>query len=450
MAAEWSGASGQTSNKLSFSAVQPADEGDYTVVITNLAGAVTSEPARLWVVPLGNALLRSDFYSAGRRLPYFYHVPTNYVSTRSYPLVCLFHGAGGDENTFTAGIPGVLTAYASWPPFKVFASYGQQATDPAIVVWPTRRALENSDWMPEYIQLTSALLVWLNSQYNIDTNRIYVGGLSQGVHGAWDLLGLRPGDFAGAMVQAGWSGSTSAASIKDVPLWIACAADDEMVNVGDSRSMVSSLRRAGGNPIYTEFQTGGHADGIGQGLRTPAAVDWLLAQRRGVAPTNEPLLSIASPTLQAVLRTGATNLNLAGSAAALDRNVTRVTWTNFANNTKGVATGTNLWSVTNLPLVTNRTNVIAVVATTTSWAPAFGGNTTFNDTLTVIQAPIRATLMLQGTQAILNWTGGGAPYRVQRATDLAARDWTDYLTDATPPVSLPLTGQAGFYRILGE
>jgi hypothetical protein len=33
--------SGQTSNKLSFSAVQPADEGDYTVVVTNAAGAVT-------------------------------------------------------------------------------------------------------------------------------------------------------------------------------------------------------------------------------------------------------------------------------------------------------------------------------------------------------------------------------------------------------------------------
>ena len=39
--------SGQTSNKLSFSAVQPADEGDYTVVVRNVAGAITSEPTRL-------------------------------------------------------------------------------------------------------------------------------------------------------------------------------------------------------------------------------------------------------------------------------------------------------------------------------------------------------------------------------------------------------------------
>jgi hypothetical protein len=28
--------------------------------------------------------------------------------------------------------------------------------------------------------------------------------------------------------------------------------------------------------------------------------------------------------------------------------------------------------------------------------------------------------------------------------------WTNFLPDATPPVSLPLDGTAGFYRILGR
>ena len=191
--------------------------------------------------------------------------------------------------------------------------------------------------------------------------------------------------------------------------------------------------------------TGGHYDGILHGLvRTPVVAKtgcW----RSGAAWPRPTSRSFPSPIrlTQAVLPTGATNLNLAGSAAALGRDVIRVTWTNFANNAKGVASGTNVWSVTNIPLVANKTNVVVVVGTTTSWAPAFGGNTTFNDTLTVIQSPIRATLTLQGTEAILNWTGGGPPYRVQRATDLAAGDWTDFLTNATPPVTLPLTVRPG-------
>ena len=106
--------------------------------------------------------------------------------------------------------------------------------------------------------------------------------------------------------------------------------------------------------------------------------------------------------------------------------------------------------MTNIPLVAGRTNVVVVVGTTTSWAPAFGGSTTFNDALTVIQAPIRAALTLQGTNALLNWTGGGPPYSVQQATDLILDDWNDFLPDATPPVSLPLDGTAGFYRITGR
>jgi hypothetical protein len=93
-----------------------------------------------------------------------------------------------------------------------------------------------------------------------------------------------------------------------------------------------------------------------------------------------------------------------------------------------------------------------VVATTTSWAPAFGGNTTFNDLLQVIQAPIRATLVWQGTNAVLNWTGGSPPYRVLFADDLTSGTWIELLPDATPPVTLPCPTDAdgGFFRIVGQ
>jgi hypothetical protein len=115
-----------------------------------------------------------------------------------------------------------------------------------------------------------------------------------------------------------------------------------------------------------------------------------------------------------------------------------------------VASGNNLWSATNIPLVANKTNLVVVIGTTTSWAPAYGGNTTFNDALTVVCYPIQATLTLQGAEVLLNWTGGGPPYNVQRATDLAVGDWTDVRTNVVPPVTLPLDRAAGFYRIVGQ
>ena len=185
------------------------------------------------------------------------------------------------------------------------------------------------------------------------------------------------------------------------------------------------------------------------GWATPAIIDWVLAQRRGVAATAEPLLTITNPTQTAWL-TGATNLNAAGSALALDEDVTGVSWENAANRLTGVATGANAWSVTGIPLVPGKTNAVVVTGTTTSWAPACGGSTTFNQTLLVVCSPIQATLAWQGTSALLNWTGGAPPYRIQRATDLIAADWTEILSDATPPLILPLTRPCGFYRIIGQ
>ena len=443
--------SGQTSNKLSFSAVQPADEGDYTVVVTNVVGSVTSEPTRLWVVPPATEFIKGNLTNqAGVRLPYFYLLPTNYTATRRYPLLFSFHGLPNDEtmiNTPNYGYPG----YANLPATKVFASYRQQEMDPMILLWPVRRAGDAyADWTPQYLQLASNLVDRFLSEFSIDTNRVYVSGYSQGVNAAWDMIGMRPGFFAGAAIGAGCQGGTPAAAIKNMPIWALCAQDDDAGQIGNTRSFVTALRRAGGNPIYTEYVSGGHLGGIFMGVCTPAFVNWMLPQRRGVPGTAEPLVSITAPTEAAIYLTGMTNLNLAGSAAALDRNITQVAWTNFANNAKGVASGTNVWSVVNIPLVANKTNIVVVVGTTTSWAPAFGGNTTFNDTLTVVQSPIRATLTLQGTELILNWTGGGPPYRAQRATDLAAGDWTDFLPNVVPAVSLPLDGESGFYRIVGQ
>jgi hypothetical protein len=63
---------------------------------------------------------------------------------------------------------------------------------------------------------------------------------------------------------------------------------------------------------------------------------------------------------------------------------------------------------------------------------------------------LRATLVVQGSGATLSWTGGVPPYRVQRATNLTARDWVDVLTNAVPPVTLTLERQAEFYRIIGQ
>jgi predicted esterase len=432
----------KTNSSLSITSAEPTDEGDYIVVVTNLAGAATSEPFRLHVVPPTADFIRGNFTNTvGQRLPYFSLIPTNYNPNQRYPLICLFHGTSQDENNF-------LSTAALTPYKLVFSTYRQQATDPAIVVWPTRRAGETS-WT-SVTNLIPDWLDWLMSQFSIDTNRVYIGGGSSGVPAAWVVMGMRPGYFAAAVQGAGGSHiSYPASTIKDVPSWWSCGGEDT-VNLPTTRAAVIALRQAGGNPIYTEYKSGSHAEGISMLWYTPAFREWFFAQRRNPTVTNEPLLSIASPTEQPVHLTGAAKLDVAGSAGALGETIIGVSWTNLANNTKGIATGNNAWSVTGIPLLANKTNFIIVAASTTSWAPAFGGSTTFNDTLTIIQSPIRATLALHGTNVVLNWIGGGPPYRVQRATELTAGAWSDILANATPPLLLSAEDEAAFYRVIGQ
>jgi predicted esterase len=434
---------GQTDKNLSITNARPADEGDYTVVVANPVGHVASAPARLYVVPPATNMIKANFVdNTAARLPYFYHLPEDYSPARAYPLVVLLHGTPGDENT----TPPFLAAYSFT---RVFASYRQQATDPVLLVWPTRRPNENS-WTDQYLRQVSGLIDKLRGDFNINTNRIYIGGASEGVHAVWDLVGMRPSFFAAALLGAGWAGSTKPALVKDLPIWVECAANDEGGQLGNTRALVTALRNAGGRPIYAEYLTGGHYDGAGMLLRTPAVVDWILAQRRGNPCTNAPLLCITNPAPDALFTTGASAVSLAGWADAADYPVMRVHWTNTTAGKGGLASGTNLWSAAGVPLLANKTNLIVVAGTTTSGSSGYGGSTTFNDTIAVFSTPLKANISHQPSSVVLTWTGGAPPFHIQHAPSLSSSDWAIIQSNAVPPLTLPLNGDSGFYRILGR
>jgi len=429
---------GQTNKTLKISATQPADEGNYDVVVSNASGSVTSYGARLYAVPPTKELIKANHTNAAKvRLPYFYHLPTGNDPARRYPLILILTGGGIDELNLFSALPAQ---------FYVHTSYGRQAADPSLVVYITRRA-GDGDWTPQYLQQSAALLDELIAAFSVDTNRVYVMGSSQAAPASWDLLRLRPGLFAAATLAAGWKGTAPAALIKDVPIRVWHAADD-FVSVSGSRELVQALRQAGGHPIYTEFLIGGHAGGIGQGDMSVEIHDWLMAQRRGVASVERPLLSITTPISQERFVTSAATVDLAGSAEAMGETVTGVSWENLTTRAKGAALGTDSWSVATVPLRGNATNVIVVTAITASGFPVNGGTTTFSDTLFVASLPIILSLKLQASKVSLSWIGGTGPFRVQKATNLSLADWQDYQTNAQPPLTLDAGGATGFYRVV--
>ncbi|HOT89591.1 MAG TPA: prolyl oligopeptidase family serine peptidase, partial [Bacteroidales bacterium] len=105
-----------------------------------------------------------------------------------------------------------------------------------------------------YIKLIDSL----NKNLNIGPKRIYITGISMGGFGTWDAISRWPKKFAAAVPVCGGADTSKADIIKDIPIWAFHGEKDQVVLTSRSRNMIQALKKAGGNPKYTEYPELGH------------------------------------------------------------------------------------------------------------------------------------------------------------------------------------------------
>ncbi len=120
----------------------------------------------------------------------------------------------------------------------------------------------------------------LIAEENGDPSRVYITGLSMGGAGTWDMLAHYPNRFAAAIPICGPTSKQFAEYIPDLPIWVFHGADDSVVSVTDSRSIVAALRQQGKEVIYTEFEGVDHNSWDYVYADQLFVLDWLFAQRR--------------------------------------------------------------------------------------------------------------------------------------------------------------------------
>jgi predicted peptidase len=219
----------------------------------------------------------------GMTLPYRLLIPENYDPKKRYPLVVFLHGAGerGEDNKAQL-VHGVAE----------FVKPDNRQKYPCFLIapqCPTGKRWAEVDWgaeshtMPkepsEPGRLTLELIAALQKEFPIDAKRLYLTGLSMGGYGTWDLISRRPELFAAAVPVCGGGDEAAAARIAKIPIWVFHGAKDRAVKVDRSRNMVNALKKAGGNPRYTEYPDVGHDSWV------PAYHDaemfaWLFAQKK--------------------------------------------------------------------------------------------------------------------------------------------------------------------------
>lgn len=216
-------------------------------------------------------------------------VPARSASSRHPPVILFLHGSGerGDDGLkpTAVGIGSYLRAHLD--------------SFPAIVVFP--QAPEGSEWSSN-LDLAFATLDAATREFNGDTARTYLTGMSMGGYGVWDVALRAPTRFAalvpvcGAVVPprpqrpslfvAAVAGEADpytaiAQRLRGVPVWIFHGAKDDVVPPRDDRMLITAFRMAGATDArYTEFPEANHNSWDPAYSQTPEFWNWLFAQTR--------------------------------------------------------------------------------------------------------------------------------------------------------------------------
>ncbi|MEO6404709.1 MAG: prolyl oligopeptidase family serine peptidase [Ferruginibacter sp.] len=224
------------------------------------------------------------FINNGDTLNYRLLYP-DYDTFQKYPLVIFLHGSGerGTDNE----------AQLKWGVMN-FASDKMMIAHPAIVIAPQcppnmswDNITENRSTREIHIKtspsksmvLTIALIQQLIKTMPIDTNRIYITGLSMGGYGTYDAIERYPHLFAAAVPVCGAGDISKASVIAHIPIWVFHGAEDPAVSPIYSSDMVIALQKAGSRPGFTLYPGVGHFSWLAA-YSDASMFDWLFKQHK--------------------------------------------------------------------------------------------------------------------------------------------------------------------------
>lgn len=230
------------------------------------------------------------FNSGDGELLYQILLPQNFSEEKEYPLVLFLHGAGerGSDNERQL-------VHGS----RLFLDEENRSEYPAIVIFP--QCPRNDYWSNVDVKsgpsgrvfkfldggnptksmgLVLQLLDSVTAQSFVDKDRVYVGGLSMGGMGTFEVLSRKPDLFSAAFPICGGGNPDSAVKYADkVNLWIFHGAKDDVVYPDHSVAMALALQKAGAKPKFTLYKDANH-NSWDPAFSEPELFPWLFSQKK--------------------------------------------------------------------------------------------------------------------------------------------------------------------------
>jgi len=207
-------------------------------------------------------------------LKYLLFLPKGYEATadKRWPLMLFLHGAGErGDNIWKVATHG--------PPKNV----AQNPDFPFILVSP--QCPDGEIWSADILL---GLLDEVTVGFKVDTNRVYLTGLSMGGYGTWDLGLSHPERFAaivpicggGELITILLANGQKGQALKSLGVWAFHGAKDPIVPLDESQRMVNILKKNGAQDVrLTVYPEAGH-DAWTETYNNPELYQWLLNHER--------------------------------------------------------------------------------------------------------------------------------------------------------------------------
>jgi len=198
-------------------------------------------------------------------------VNTSEVVNGKYPTILFLHGIGESGNDLNNlkknGFPRNLE--------------GDQ-TFPFVFVMP--QCPSSTEWYYTNADNVTAMRTFLDdivARFPVDTNRIYITGLSMGGIGSWYFTIKLPTRFAALVPVAFRGDGWSPCPAKDIPVWAFHGAKDAVIPFANAQALVDQFNACGGSVRFTVYPNGGH-DGSTWTVtyNNPDVYDWMLRKKK--------------------------------------------------------------------------------------------------------------------------------------------------------------------------
>ena len=241
--------------------------------------------------------LAEQFIQQGDTLNYRILYPEGYSDDKEYPLVLFLHGAGERGNDNKAQLThgsGLFIENTEYPAIVLFPQC------PKDDYWANIESTYSEDGKRNFhfkaakeptnaLSLAMGLLDQMLGSGNVKKDQVYVGGLSMGGMGTFELLARRPNTFAAAIpICGGGDPDTADSYAGNTELWIFHGAKDDVVPSELSIEMANAINKAGGVASLTIYGNANH-NSWDPTFAEPDLLNWLFSKRLELEIKNQRL-----------------------------------------------------------------------------------------------------------------------------------------------------------------